>query len=571
MSTEATRAGEEAVQVGQASLATRAQPARRTWRWGIAASSMLIVLGLFAAYLRLSWTAPVNSDGAANILQVADLLHGNLLLHGWWLSDVSFYTTELPQYVLIEAILGQVPAVVHVAAAMTYTLAVVFAALAAKGRATGRQGALRMLIAAGIMLSPQPGGGVGVGGGTFVLDLSLGHIGTSIPLLLTWMVIDRAGRRRWVPPVVGILLAWVLTADPLVIYVGIVPVVLVCAARAYREVIMARRPIASAWFEIALAMSALAAVPVASAALACVHAAGGFTVYPDHPVLATGNQLVGNGVVLFESVLTLFGADFLGMHLGFSADAALLHLSGLALASWAVWLVLRRFGRSGLDGLADEVMAVAVLANLFAFMFSTLAIDPSYGREIAVVLPFGAVLAGRLLAERLASVRMLPVLVVVLVGYMASLGHGVVQASVPTQNQRLANWLAARRFQYGLGDYWQASSVTVASDQRVKVRPLDVAPGGKLGAYPWEADAAWYDSARYRANFVVLDPASPSYQTDGTAAMVRATFGRPARTYHVGTYLVLVWHKNLLAGLRCGKIYGLPTGTGPSAEAPRCW
>ena len=31
------------------------------------------------------------------------MLHGNLLLHDWWVSDVSFYTTELPQYAAIEA------------------------------------------------------------------------------------------------------------------------------------------------------------------------------------------------------------------------------------------------------------------------------------------------------------------------------------------------------------------------------------------------------------------------------------------------------------------------------------
>jgi hypothetical protein len=571
MSQGTTTAGGEALQIGQTPQATQATPTTRAWRWGIAASATLIALGLFAVYFRLSWTAPVNSDGAANILQVADLLHGNLLLHGWWLSDVSFYTTELPQYALIEAILGQVPVVVHVAAAMTYTLAVVFAALAAKGRATGREGALRMLIAAGIMLAPQPGGGVDMGAGTFVLDLSLGHIGTSVPLLFTWMVIDRAGRRPWVPPVTGILLAWVLTADPLVVYVGVIPVVVACAVRTYRGVIMARQPVASAWFEITLAAFALAAVPVASAALAYIHAAGGFTVYPDHPVVAAGNLLLANGAVLFESVLILFGADFLGMRMGFGVDAALLHLSGLALASWAVWQGLRRFGRHrGLDGLTEEIMVVAVLANLFAFMFSTLAIDPSYGREIAVVLPFGAALAGRVLAGRLASARMLPALAVVLLGYMVSLGWGAAQPPVPTQNQQLANWLVTRHFQYGLGDYWEASSITVASGQRVKVRPLDAATGRKLGAYPWEADAAWYDSARYRANFVVLDPASPSYQTDGTAAMARATFGRPARVYHVGPYLVLVWHKNLLAGLRCGKVYALPTGIGPSAKAPGC-
>jgi hypothetical protein len=32
-------------------------------------------------------------------------------------------------------------------------------------------------------------------------------------------------------------------------------------------------------------------------------------------------------------------------------------------------------------------------------------------------------------------------------------------------------------------------------------------------------------------------------------SLVLATFGPPARSSHVGTYEVLVWHKNLLADL----------------------
>jgi xanthosine utilization system XapX-like protein len=526
---------------------------------------------LFGAYFRLSWTAPVNSDGAANIFQAWAMLHGNLLLHGWWLSDASFYTTELPQYALIEAVLGPIPSVIHLAAAMTYTLAVLLAAVVAKGKATGREGALRMVIAAGIMLAPQPGGGIYVGGGVFVLDLSLGHIGTAVPLLLAWLVLDRAGTRRWVPPAAGILLAWVLIADPLVTYVGIVPVVVVYGVRAYREVVVARRRVASAWFEIAMVTSALAAMPVAAAVSAVLRSLGGFAVYPDHPLLVTGSGLVNNVTVTFESVLTLFGANFLGLPVGFDLAAALLHLAGLALAGWAVWFAIRRLARGTWPGgTVDEVMAVAVLANLIAFVFSTLAIDPSYAREIAVVLPFSAALAGRLLPARSATARLLPLLSVVLVGYMFTLAHGVVQPPAkPTPTQQLASWLAARHFHYGLGGYWQASSITLATSQRVQVRPIDLASHKKVGAYPWESNASWYDPTLHYANFVILDPGTPSYHADGTWAMIRATWGNPVRFYRVGAYRVLVYHKNLLVGLGCGEVYSRTTGTA-STVGPRC-
>ena len=568
---EQVAAWEENLQIDDVQPVHENRPARRVRSLRTVSWCVFIALVLFVCYIRLSWTVPVNSDGAANVLQAQSILRGDLRLHGWWLSDASFYTTELPQYVMLVALLGAVPAVVHVAAAMTYTLAVVLAAVLAKGRATGREGVLRMVIAAGIMLAPQPGGGLNVGGGAFVLDLSLGHIGTSIPLLITWLVIDRAGRRRWVPPVVGILLAWVLTADSLVVYVGVIPLVVVCGIRAYQDVVVNRRPIAAAWFEIALAASALAALPVSAAVLAYIRSIGGFIVYPDHPVLATGAILPSNVAVTFEGVLTLFGANFLGLSMGFDLDLALLHLAGVVLACWAVWLGLRKLARRrGPDGLAEEIMAVAVVANLVAFVFSTLAIDPSYAREIAVELPFSAALAGRLLAKRLASSRLLPALAAVLACYIAGLGFGVAQPPVPTMNQQLASWLEQHHLRYGLGEYWQANSITLASGQRVLVRPVDMAPGGKVGAYPWESEASWYDAAYYHANFVVLYPDGVPYKSYPTYRQALHTFGRPDQTWHLGDYLVLVYHKNLLNGLACGDIYGLPSGQGPSQEVPSC-
>ena len=86
---------------------------------------------LFLCYLRVSWTQSISSDGGSNALEAWDMLHGNLVLHGWTLTDVSFYTTELPEYMLVELIRGLSPAVVHAAAAFTYTLLVLLAGLVA--------------------------------------------------------------------------------------------------------------------------------------------------------------------------------------------------------------------------------------------------------------------------------------------------------------------------------------------------------------------------------------------------------------------------------------------------------
>ena len=106
------------------------------------------------------------------------MLHGNPLLRGWWTTDVSFYTTELPEYALVVAVRGLSPDVVHICGALTYTLTVAFAALLARGSATGGAGWRRAGLAVAIMLAPS------ILGGTEVFLENPDHFGTSVPVLL---------------------------------------------------------------------------------------------------------------------------------------------------------------------------------------------------------------------------------------------------------------------------------------------------------------------------------------------------------------------------------------------------
>jgi hypothetical protein len=170
---------------------------RLVWLAGYLAAGFI----LFLCYLGLSGNTSVTSDGGNNAMQAWDMLHGNWLLRGWNLGDASYYTTELPEYVLVEIFRGLGPAVVHISAAITYTLLVVLAGLLAKGGRTGKEGLIRILIASGIMIAPQASP-------ASVLLQAPDHTGTGVPLLLTFILLDRAPRRWWVPAAVGLMLVW---------------------------------------------------------------------------------------------------------------------------------------------------------------------------------------------------------------------------------------------------------------------------------------------------------------------------------------------------------------------------
>jgi hypothetical protein len=265
----------------------------------------------FVCYLRMSSTVATNSDGASNALQ---------------------------------------------AAALTYTLLVALAALLAKGKATGAEAWVRMGLAGGLLLAPQ------LGVGTQVLLLSPDHVGTVVPVLLAWLVLDRFGRRKWVPAAVGLLLAWALVADAIVLYVGIAPLLIVSLVR----LVPRRRQLSAAWYELSLAGAALVALVVGLKAPALIHSLGGYSVLPAPQKLAAIGQLGGRAKLTAQGLLLLFGADFFGLHFGLQAGLVLLHLVGVALAVWAVCAAVRRFRRE--SDLVVQLLVADTLIIVAAYL-----------------------------------------------------------------------------------------------------------------------------------------------------------------------------------------------------------
>jgi hypothetical protein len=520
-------------------------------RWAALAAYLAVGAALFVAYLRLSETYGVNSDSSNILLMGWDLLHGNLLLHGWYMSDVSFFPTELPQYALLESFLGLHNQTAHVAAAMTYTLVFLFAVLLARSGSSGRAAWIRTLIAAGIMLAPQFGLGV------FALDLSVGHIGTSIPLLLTWLLLDKLPARWYVPVLTALLLAWVLVADPIAYVVGVGPLGVVCAARVLRGLVKGTGPwtgrVAASWFDLALGAASVAATVLAWAANMVLTALGGYTVNR-LPFYFTPWVYLHNNAPAAWKVLEIFGANYAGLG-GIWLTLAFVHMASVIVVVWALVRVARRFFRFGL---VDQVLATAIVMNVVLYMLTNAANEAAH--EVAVIVPFGAALAARVLVPALqakagesrpARLRWLrPAALVagaaVLAGYAAGFGYELTRPTQPPANVGLSSWLYRHHLTYGLSGYWTSSSITVNSGQQVKVRAL---MQYTLKADLWMAKADWYNPKQHRANFVIMDSKPGNFSHWEPYLLVKRYFGTPARTYRLGSYTIMVWNRNLLKAL----------------------
>jgi len=505
------------------------RPAGRAWRRAGTAVFLLTLAVLFAAYLRLSKTYPENSDEANILLMAADMLHGNVDLSGWNVSDVPFITTELPEIALLVRLFGLHLNTAHIAAALTYTVVVATGMLLAKGKGSGVRAVTRMAIALAVMLAPQPGVGV------FVLIFSVGHIGTSAPVMLTWLVLDRwpdarpmaktasvSGARpaslpggttprtprmgRWyVPVIVAVLLAWALMADPLVLVIAIVPLLVVTALRR----------------ESSLLAAAGGAYLAAWCGARLLHAAGGYTQQPVPFALDPVSTWYAHSRIVAHGLLEMFGAFFLpgnainylgpGNYVaapplsGLPEVVAVTRLGLLALAALGACATARRFFRRDAD-LVNQLLLVGVVANLAAYIPSSLADHTALNaREFAPVLPFAAALTARTLGDRLGE-RMTGNRVVaaamcaVFCWYCGGLAHQAAAPAAPDPVANLEAFLVKHHLTDGIGGYWDSSVITVDTGGAITIRAVTQ---GCLQPYDWESKPAWYDPAGHTATFVL--------------------------------------------------------------------
>src|SRR3984957_8037946 len=494
----------------------------------------------YLCYLALSRTQEVTSDGASIALQAWDMLHGNPLLRGWTATDVTFYTTEVPEWAVVEWVRGLDGDVVHAGAAITSPLVVLTSGLLGRGQAKGREGMVRLFISAGIVSAPQ------VSAGVWILVFQPDHTGTSVPLLLTWLVLDRSPRKWFVPPIIALMLAWAVIADQLILLIAVAPLAVVSAVRAYQILVQRREGWRVGWFDVSLLVAAGAGVEISRIVLKEISAHGGYTVLQVPAGVAPVTDMSAHLWLLVQSISGIYGADLFGMtSIGLDGAIALLHVIGLALAAWGLWLVIRRFF-SCEDRIA-QLLTLGILVNLVAYMLSTTPTTYWSAREVAPVLAMGAALAGRMLGRRLWKARLVPALSLVLACYLAALGYSVTKPAIPAVTQNLADWLAANNLTYGLSSYGISNTTTLASGETVDVRSVSW-ENTEVAGGPYEFDRSWYDPRLHYANFVIL--IQPPIPIDPIAYWeVKASFGKPQQIYHFSRYTIMVFDTNLLTDL----------------------
>jgi hypothetical protein len=559
-------------------------------RWRVVVRRLLTVtaiaaalFGLFWCYLLQSRTQGADSDSADMVLQGWDMVqHGNLLLRGWVMADVSFYTFEIPVDGLVAAVYGLRTDAIHVAAAIEYALLVLFAALvaagAARNRRHGRREAwIRGLIAAGIMVAP------GTWQGSAVLLGGPDHTAVGVPVLITLLVVDRLVPRRWLPAVATLLLTFVLLVwaqlDDLVATLsGAIPLALVCGASVAAFLIAAgvrrlvgvvrrlrgrparasrppRDDAQSPAYNAALAVLAAGSFGVTELLIKAINDAGGFYLraIPAQAQVSHWSTVPAQVHALGENLLILFGANFWRLPQP-QAAFAYLHLVCAAVALLGLLIAIARWRWSDR---VTRALVVGVLVMLAAGAASPLMIPSGGTHEIAVVLPLGAVLGGRVVGPWVAAraragrfaragqatrVAAGCALAAAGLGLLSCLGYAAAQPASQPRDAALADWLVAHNLTSGLSGYWNANITTLITGGKVHLAPVN--SGGKYG-YLWVAKEAWFNPDISYANFIVTTTKRAG-DSDITLKQALVWYTKPAQIYQFDQYSILVYDRNIL-------------------------
>jgi hypothetical protein len=275
---------------------------------------------------------------------------------------------------------------------------------------------------------------------------------------------------------------------------------------------------------------------------------GGFATVPLQASFARVEDLPRNTALALEGVLLLFGANIFGQPIASLGTLVMLvHLAGVAFVALCCRWVVQAWRQGSAPDRVTQVLLVGMAADLAAYLLSNQAIDLRTSRYLIPFLAFGAVLAGRVGADRLRGTRLRGAAAGIGFAYLLFAAVSLRTPVAPSPEAELGGFLQRHHLQYGVAAYWQASTVTVQSEGRVRVRAF-VATQPQPTAYAWESEDSWYDPKvpGNDARFVVRDTLDPRSVEQRA---IEASFGTPAEEYRVGRYEVFVWDRNLLDDL----------------------
>ncbi len=505
-------------------------------------AALAIVVLLYTLFL-IWWmqASPIDSDYSNLVLEANEIIRGNVFLSDWNLTGISFITTDL-LFFEVGSVFGGISALTYYIAGglMISALMLLGFLLCEPKKRTPPEGAAYFLLCS-----------VPCAWALFGLRA---HTGTVCWAFLTiWFI----SRERETHQNKNLILAGIFTVmgclgDSLCLLIGILPIVLICAVDVISET---KTQDARSNLRI---LETLACAVICSLVLDRLYF---------HIGGANKNQFLGaisfepvenwwNKLALYlKCLFMVMDADFFGRQLvnirtlGYSVNTLIIFLGFQAMGR----SILRFFTRRMEADFISTALSLGILIVSLLFILTSAGVDVYSCRYIAYILCAFSVLIIRNLkgmGTRFGLKQrwfLALVLLLSLISFLFRIESVAGFSKQEHKQERLGAFLAERRLEEGYASFWNASSTTVLSENRVKVRAIIASQNQDgLKMYRWFCKNAWYTE---RSNFVI---AAQNDMYGITPECVTGALGEPEETLTFEDLTVLVYDRDLSKDLANG-------------------
>lgn len=486
----------------------------------------------------------IDSDKANHLLQAADIMSGNFFLKNWILTGITFFTTDLLFYDMGYLLAGVSNAAIYIAnGAMIACLIITSMFVACRNKAEGSSKYLKCIMAVGMMSIPS----------AYMLFNNRVHTAAVICSLISAMlaasVIDirlediKSKKSVAIYAVLFILLVFGTNGDKLFVLQFVIPVLVVAAYRIIAE----NRNVKQNLLVIGITVCGTVMGFIFEAVYFLISNADRNS-YIESVNYSSVSDWSYRFFELISTVLNYLNANFTEGMLGdkwilLKIIAFIIVL--IAVIIWAriiILFLMRRF--EDVDNIS-AIVAFSVLMAACTFVFTT----NSHAKYI-VVVPYGLMIILirniELICDRIAYQKVyrgiiIAGVVLVFAGNLHDMNFKV--AAIEKDREEVVKYLEENDMTNGYAAFWNASVMTIASENDVKVRHIKF-EDGTMKMFKWFCRDDWYYD---EANFIIVKAPSETErnQYDITEETVEFVFGKSEEKVEIGEYIIYTYDYNI--------------------------
>lgn len=485
----------------------------------IGTTTIIVFMVLFFYYYELFSTVLRNGDNATILLQGKAMLEGNFFLKGWDVPPDSFWSIDIVINAIALMIFGFNANIMFIVPAFIYSSIIISCFFLIGGKQRISESWPKYLLVFIILGFPS---GVMLN----LVSRTPIHLGAFLYFLVCLILLTNFKGNKLINALIVFILFLTASGDPYAIYIFILPMLIIYVDQYWRE------KDKDSLFNI---IKMILIIGFSKLSIKLINHFGGFYAHEEVSIFVSLEKFPHNLYLTVYGILELFKANFFGLPLSPSKlFFPFIGVCVLLLVLLSVYTTLKKWKTTDI---LSRILAISIIINIFAYLFSTQAIDLSTTRFLFPIIIFGSILSVRNTYYKQNWIKVLIILIII--AESVGIYQQLKLPKVTSPTAAVEQWLLQNDYKYGYAPFWSASIATVYTNEHIKVRPIRF-DGVKYVQMNWLSDRDWYGSEQ--GNFIILDEQDISTVNIETAIR---NFGEPNQVVDIGAYKILIWDKDI--------------------------